>query len=228
MAAIWHPCGVHHWPPHQNCTCTEAEIGAGTAAASAPDRKLRPARLSQALSAKRLQTTTVKAGDLEAERQLGPRFVPSGPNETFSSIFTWWNLLDGLMLAHEPQHRFKDGYVRELQLRRMYELVSQEASSSRLQAAAQGRRTATRTYCEVGLNGGHSAVAMLLSSPHLEVHSFDLLAWKYSKPVAELLGQSFAGRFWVYRPRRNYSELMPGGGKELRMMQLRCWQSLMR
>ena len=35
-------------------------------------------------------------------------------------------------------------------------------------------------------------------------------------------------RKFVYRPRRNYSELMPGGGKELRMMQLRCWQSLMR
>merc|ERR1712224_1049421 len=31
-----------------------------------------------------------------------PRFVARDENELLASIFTWWNLLDGLMLLHEP------------------------------------------------------------------------------------------------------------------------------
>ena len=76
------------------------------------------------------------------------------------------------------------GYVREIQVRRMIQLVS-----------APG----TRTYCEVGMNGGHSAVAMLLSNQNLTVHSFDLFEHEYAAPVVHLLNQTFGHRFVSHR-----------------------------
>ena len=48
---------------------------------------------------------------------------------------------------------------------------------------------------EVGMNGGHSAAAMLLANPHLTVHSFDLMFWNYSRPVVRMLGTAFGDRF---------------------------------
>ena len=51
----------------------------------------------------------------------------------------------------------------ELQLRRMIQLV---------------RDPSVKTYCEIGVNGGHSAAAMLLANPELVVHGFDLMAWR--------------------------------------------------
>jgi hypothetical protein len=113
------------------------------------------------------------------------RFVPRDQNETFSAIFTWWNILDRFMLVHEPRHRFATGYMRELQLRRTYELLMQAP-------------TPPSTYCEVGLNGGHSAVAILLMLPYVQVHAFDLMMWAYSRPVTELLKQHFAERFELH------------------------------
>ena len=52
-----------------------------------------------------------------------PRFVPRDEHALLTSIFTWWELLDGLMLRHEPRSRFMAGYIREVQLRRMLQLV---------------------------------------------------------------------------------------------------------
>ena len=34
------------------------------------------------------------------------RFLPRDDTELLASIFTWWNLLDGVMLQHEPQSRY--------------------------------------------------------------------------------------------------------------------------
>ena len=109
-----------------------------------------------------------------------PRFVPANDEELLASIFTWWNLLDGVMLKEEPGSRFMAGYIREVQLRRMMQLV---------------RAPNVSTYCEVGMNGGHSAVAMLLANPQLKGHFFDLMRWNYSQPVARLLRSSFGERF---------------------------------
>ena len=46
----------------------------------------------------------------------------SGRSEALGAIFTWWNVLDGVMAAHSRIH-WQTGYVRELQLRRMVQLV---------------------------------------------------------------------------------------------------------
>ena len=48
------------------------------------------------------------------------------------------------------------------------------------------------------MNGGHSALAVLLSNPRLNVEVFDMMMWKYSKPVADLLSLSFGKRFRLH------------------------------
>lgn len=84
------------------------------------------------------------------------------------------------MLQHEPTSRFMAGYIREIQLRRMLQLV---------------RQPNVTHYCEVGMNGGHSLVAMLLGNPNVKAHVFDLMRWNYSQPVARLLKATFRERF---------------------------------
>ena len=107
------------------------------------------------------------------------RYVPAASEEVLGAIFTWWNVLDALMSVHS-RIRWQTGYVRELQVRRMVRL-----------AQAPG----VQHYCEVGMNGGHSVVSMLLANPSLTAHVFDPLEYKYSEPVAQLLRASFGARF---------------------------------
>lgn len=111
------------------------------------------------------------------------RFLPRDDTELLASIFTWWNLLDGVMLKHEPQSRFMAGYIREVQLRRMLQIVRQPNITH---------------YCEVGMNGGHSVVAMMLANPKVNAHVFDLMRWNYSQPVKSLLSATFRSRFELH------------------------------
>ena len=116
-----------------------------------------------------------------------PRFLPQSgraSDELLSSVFASWNLLDAQMYAHEPRSAFQTGYLREVQVRRMLKLILQPH---------------VKTYCEVGMNGGHSLVAMLLAKPTLAVHVFDLFKWEYSVPVANLVNHTFRGRVTFHR-----------------------------
>jgi predicted O-methyltransferase YrrM len=135
---------------------------------------------------------------LRHTRHGKPRFVPDGENETLTATFTMWNLLDAMM-SEAGGNSYQAGYVREVQLRRMVQLAQHGMMIRHHDAAVGGARTTARptevvTYCEVGFNGGHSAVAMLLANPQLVVHSFDLLMWKYSRPILALLTAQFGGR----------------------------------
>ena len=112
-----------------------------------------------------------------------PRFTPRTDGELMHSIFASWNLLDALMYSHETATIFQTGYLRELQVRRMVQLA---------------RRPRTRHYCEVGMNGGHSLAAVLLSNANVTAHVFDLFKWRYSWPAATLLNASFCGRLNFY------------------------------
>ena len=112
------------------------------------------------------------------------RFVPEY-SEVFASIFTWWNALDALM-ATTADIPWQTGYVREVQVRRMVALV---------QEAAQRSPSQPITYCEVGSNGGHSVVSMLLASPRVQAFAFDPLEYSYSGPMVKLLRASFGERF---------------------------------
>ena len=123
--------------------------------------------------------------DAKELRPRPPRWTPSNTtaNAMLASIFTWWNLLDQQMQFHDPVYRMSHGYMRELQLRRMLELV-------------HGKHNAC--YCEIGMNGGHSAVAMLQANPTLHVHSFDIMRINYSWPIAQLLQSTFGERFTLH------------------------------
>jgi hypothetical protein len=121
---------------------------------------------------------------LHIQSTLGTaRLVPRTEDETLQAIFASWNLLDGLMYQHMPNSPFQTGYLREVQLRRMVQLA---------------RAPHVRTYCEVGMNGGHSLVAMLLANERLHAHVFDLFKWQYSWSAAHLINASFSGRASFY------------------------------
>jgi hypothetical protein len=110
------------------------------------------------------------------------RFVPRG-DEVHVAIFEFWNLLDRNMATLEPIQRYQTGYVRELQMRRMVLELAQRPGL---------------TYCEVGMNGGHSAASVLLANEDTVVHSFDLMSYAYSGPAAALLRLRFGSRFVVH------------------------------
>ena len=112
------------------------------------------------------------------------RFVPQTMEETMASIYEMWNILDAIMRVHSNV-LWQTGYVREHQVRRMVELVRSQPPSR-------------IDYCEVGMNGGHSTVAMLLASPNVSAHVFDILAYRYSAPVATLLRTRFGARFELH------------------------------
>jgi len=138
---------------------------------------------------------------LRREAALGEAsFLPKSEEEAIPAIFASWNVLDALMwtLSRLPTndtsarrdgtvgraHMWQTGYVRELQVRRMVQLV---------------REPGVRRYCEVGMNGGHSAMAMLLANPQVKADVFDVMKLKYSQPVADLLSTSFGDRFAVHK-----------------------------
>ena len=134
----------------------------------------------------------LSAQRLNVQAPLGsPRFEPESEDEVLTAIFASWNLLDALMAVHEPASPYQTGYLRELQVRRMVQLV---------------RQPGVNTYCEVGMNGGHSLIAMLLANRRLKAHAFDLFKWKYSWPVATLLNTSFGGRL-SFHPGHSHNTL---------------------
>lgn len=148
-------------------------------------------------TSRRLGTEGDEVPHLEEDAALGvapnTRFIPKTKNERLASIYTWWNLLDRLM---EKTYLLKNkdgvfnigpkwmyGYVRRHQM---------EVYTSQLNHVQPNGRP--KRYCEIGVNGGHGTAAMLISDPSLQVVSFDLGAYRYSKPVYELLSYAFPGR----------------------------------
>eukprot|EP00322_Chrysochromulina_rotalis_P019453 CAMPEP_0115870768 /NCGR_PEP_ID=MMETSP0287-20121206/22508_1 /TAXON_ID=412157 /ORGANISM="Chrysochromulina rotalis, Strain UIO044" /LENGTH=374 /DNA_ID=CAMNT_0003325523 /DNA_START=107 /DNA_END=1231 /DNA_ORIENTATION=- len=139
---------------------------------------------SQTANPKPMLPEKLRTPSVLVQAKLGqPRFFPQGWEATLTAVFSMWNVLDALMAVAMPEYAWQTGYVRELQLRRMIELVQDPSVS---------------TYCEVGFNGGHSAAAMLLANPKLTVHAFDLLMWKYSNTSSALLRTTFGRRFRMH------------------------------
>ena len=126
----------------------------------------------------------------EQARHHRERFVPSPHDGSLhASIYTWWSILDKLMVRSlrgqpTPPMATLFGYLRSgAQLNKYIEAA---------------RRPGVRRYCEVGTNGGHGTVAMLLANPQLQIVSFDMWAWPYSRAVFDLLSASFPGRVRAY------------------------------
>ena len=110
------------------------------------------------------------------------RFAPKSYQQYISSVLTLWNLLDRNIEAHLGLAGTPFGYMRLVQL---------EAYSNLVLGKDQHI-----TYCEIGFNGGHGTVAMLLANPKLVAHSFELgLNGPYSFSAASLLSTYFGSRF---------------------------------
>ena len=126
--------------------------------------------LRDEIAEKALRQTTIPAPSFTLP---APRFTSA----TLVAIFTMWNELDLVMYRDAPLYSFQSGYVREVQVRRMVELVRE--------------LPANEVYCEIGLNGGHSLAATLLAHSTLKAHVFDLFALPYSPSVERLVHSRF-------------------------------------
>ena len=116
---------------------------------------------------------------------LPHNFVPQTLEQYESAVFTIWTLLDSNMqLAPKLTRSLTPyGYMRPSQMQAYRWLA---------QAAVQTRGASARVqYCETGFNGGHGTAAMLLTSPQIDVHSWDLFAWGYSNSAVKLLNTYF-------------------------------------
>ena len=123
-----------------------------------------------------------------------------------SSLFTFWNVLNGLVnrnnygcndkaptstrrstcsQLHDRFNPYSAGHLRPIQAEAHYEYM-------------RSMKKENIVYCEVGMNGGHSAAVALLASSSSQVHSFDMQEWKYSAIVADFLSQTFPDRFHAY------------------------------
>lgn len=117
--------------------------------------------------------------------------MPETSEQYLSAVYTWWNLLDDVMHAHRgaPIPRVPYGYMRLTQLRYYSRLARQ---------MEQLRGGARSNYCEVGVNGGHGTVAMLLANPSLVAHSWDQGIQPFSPKVFELLRLHFGARIHLH------------------------------
>ena len=167
--------GLQYMGPRHVCTCAPFYTG-GTFLAGTGKPVL-------ALPSDLIAPSAPLHPRLVEASQGKPRFVAGSVNESLTATFAFWNLLDAQMHQIAPEQNYQTGYVRELQLRRMVNLA---------------RDPKVRTYCEIGMNGGHSAAAMLFANPRLVVHTFDLMGWKYSEPNAATLKTMFGPRLQLH------------------------------
>ncbi len=120
------------------------------------------------------------------------RFAPATRAQLLASVLTLWNILDAnINTAQRANNGYRGrwgtpyGYMRPVQLQAYLRAV--------------WRRPNVRTYCEVGVNGGHGTAAMLLANPGMVAHSFDLGAYGYSSQAYTILSLHFGERFNLHR-----------------------------
>ena len=117
-------------------------------------------------------------GKNDFARQL---YVPrNSSSPAINAAFVVWNILNAVAREKEPLYRYQQGHVRPIQATVLLEEAGGKAS-----------------YCEFGFNAGHSAALILVSDPAVTIHSFDLMSFNYSWPVAHLLNESFGQRLRI-------------------------------
>ena len=173
--------GLQYFTPRHHCTCAPYIEGGTYLAGTGVSSMSLPASLVADAGA---SLSSSQYPRLVEAKQGDPRFVTGSVNESLTATFAVWNLLDATMHELMPEQNYQTGYVRELQLRRMVQLV---------------RRPEVRTYCEIGFNGGHSAAAMLHANPQVMVHAFDIMGWTYSNRTSAILRTMFGKRFRMHR-----------------------------
>mmetsp|Transcript_114002 Transcript_114002/g.322757 ORF Transcript_114002/g.322757 Transcript_114002/m.322757 type:complete len:407 (+) Transcript_114002:16-1236(+) len=136
-------------------------------------------------------TTAMSCADEEVYIETNPqivhaqqnRYVPRTHHDFLVATYSWWELLDGNMEDLNPRGAWKYGYIREHQMLRYTKEV---------------RRPHVKHYCEIGVNGGHGTVAMLLANPTIKVTSFDYPGAAYSQSAYHLIKMGFPRRFEIF------------------------------
>ena len=97
-------------------------------------------------------------------KDLHDRWKPRTHHDALVSVYQMWNVLDRMNFATLHNHSLPwiYGYLRPVQLEALLQVV---------------RSAGVSEYCEVGFNGGHSAVAVLTGAPNVSVRSFDNSAY---------------------------------------------------
>ena len=116
-------------------------------------------------------------------KDLHDRWKPRTHHDALVSVYQMWNVLDRMNFATLHNHSLPwiYGYLRPVQLEALLQVV---------------RSAGVSEYCEVGFNGGHSAVAVLTGAPNVSVRSFDNSAYgAHTKHNAEFLKSVFPSRF---------------------------------
>lgn len=114
------------------------------------------------------------------------RYRPDGFRSYLMAVYQLWNLLDRYNYATLDNRTvpWLYGYLREVQLEALVHTVQQGG---------------VRNYCEVGFNGGHSAVAVLASTSNVSVVSFDNSAYgRHTRQNSEQLKLWFPNRFTMH------------------------------
>eukprot|EP00964_Phaeocystis_antarctica_P051566 scaffold30089_cov73-Phaeocystis_antarctica.AAC.1 len=140
------------------------------------------------------------AGMLDmASEAYQERFQPRTLQQYHAAVATVWNLLDRNIekaarncRSHQHCPGTPFGYIRPAQLEHYSSFVW---------------RKGPMRYCEIGFNGGHGTVAMLLANPKLQAHSFELGGYAYTAPAAELVHLYFGERFQYHLG--NSQQLVP-------------------
>ena len=136
-------------------------------------------------------------------------YSPHSGVEYLSALYTWWSVLDAVVkehnygcndkspyshpssqcLAHHDRFNpYAFGYMRPEQAK---------VYAKHINMYGDKNTTKDILYCEIGTNGGHSSVMALLASEKLQMVSFDMQEWTYTKEIARLLTAAFPGRFTV-------------------------------
>lgn len=139
------------------------------------------------------------------------RFEPMTRWQHLDAVYVLWNVLDislartygwngGTYQRYTTRPSTPYGYMREVQLHAYTQLV--------------WHKPAVRAYCEVGFNGGHGTVAILLASPQLHVHSFELGQFPYTHTAQEMVRAYFGDRFHTHNG--DSKRIVPAFAEKLR------------
>lgn len=87
------------------------------------------------------------------------RYAPSTFSDAMAAVYTTWNVLDRMVLAHNVSvSPWAFGMFLPIQVEKLVRAV---------------RAPGVTNYCEVGFNGGHTAAAVLSSTAKVRVRSYD-------------------------------------------------------
>ena len=132
-----------------------------------------------------------------------------GDGDTFNEMFRFLSLLDdncSSLLIPETQVLLNSSYFKAMTedmqkalatAGKMDEGFSGQVAGQVMFYVLLARQPWVRQVCEIGFNGGHSALYWLASNNRTKLLSFDLGAHGYAKVMANYMNSAYPGRFEI-------------------------------